>query len=114
VRSDTSPNIGFRVPSDTRRLLEAVAYADLVTKRADATPSDINLSDFVRGILEDVINDFAEQAGGTEALLENLRVGEIRELEDKLARIKGLQDLEQKLDAQPAKPRRGRQGHINR
>jgi hypothetical protein len=111
MSDSASPNIDFRLPGDTRRLLEAVAYADLVAKRPGAGPSDVNLSAFVRDILEDVTNDFADHAGGTETLLANYRVGQVRQLEAELARMKELHDRDLRLD-QEAKVTEQRQTRV--
>jgi hypothetical protein len=91
AKSDTeSAMISLRVNTQMHNALLAVAYSDLVSKMGSTMkPSDINLSEFLRAMIEDFVTDYADAAGGIGALLEEYNAAQISELESKLESARG-------------------------
>lgn len=78
--------VSFRVDRATREVISAVAYADLVSKQGmSARPGDVNLSEFVRNVIDDVVQEYASEVkGGLGALVEEMHAAHIRNLEEEL------------------------------
>ncbi len=78
--------ISVRVDNETKKLLWAIAYHDSGARR----PKDVNLSNWIRDALKNLIDEFADQhSGGKESLLLELKQGQIAQAEESLRELEG-------------------------
>lgn len=105
----SSTTICFRLDSEKRRLLEAVAYDEVAGSSgwSDVPASEVNLSDFVRDVLDEFVEQYvAKTAGGARTLVERYHDAQVRELESQLEAVRDGRSTRQDEDRGERRVRR--------
>lgn len=85
----TVSQLSVRLTEDERLRLSAVAYELALAGNLAETTSDVNLSRFIRRVLDEFINSYiSEHPGGEEAILKRYHDSKVREVESQLKELR--------------------------
>jgi hypothetical protein len=88
TKSPAVSQLSVRLTDEERVRLSAVAYDLALTNELAESTSDVNLSDFIRRVLNEFINGYFAEQGGEKRVLKRYHDAKLHEMETEMEELR--------------------------